>query len=41
MHLLSIREHSRIELYNKLLRYTDDEDAIGNLLNYLESKQWL
>src|SRR5699024_3692243 len=37
---LSRREHSSYELKNKLLRYTDDQQAIDNVLQRLQKENW-
>ena len=38
---LSRREHSRVELQRKLMRYSDDSSEIESLLDQLEREKWL
>ena len=38
---LSMREHSRLELGRKLLRYAEEGDDVEALLDFLEKNNWL
>lgn len=41
INILSRREHSRLELQQKLAPHTDDPDQLEQLLNELEQQKWL
>jgi regulatory protein len=41
LRLLSMREHSRLELGRKLSRYAEEGDDVGALLDFLEKNNWL
>jgi len=41
LHYLSLREHSRLELGRKLMRYAEPEDDIEVLLDFLENAKLL
>lgn len=41
LRLLSMREHSRIELERKLSRYAEDAGEIKSLLDALEAQGWI
>ncbi|MGH8618507.1 MAG: recombination regulator RecX [Burkholderiales bacterium] len=39
--LLALREHTRLELGRKLMRYTEDADEIARVLEDFERRGWL
>ncbi len=41
LRLLSMREHSRLELGRKLARYAEEGDDVDALLDFLEKNNWL
>jgi regulatory protein len=41
LRLLSMREHSRLELGRKLSKYAEQGDDVGALLDFLEKNNWL
>ncbi len=41
LRLLSMREHSRLELGRKLAKYAEEGDDVDALLDFLEKNNWL